>query len=217
MGYGIYLGWNSDALRLQTIQVLGNSHVTGEELRSASRLKRGVHLVKLSTSAVQKRVESIAWIASARVERIIPSKIRITVKERKPFILVAESGKSFLVDRTGVVLAEGTEPRVLLQGLPSKDLHPGSHIEGPEFAAVVLIVGDLPAELRSQVVSINAPSIDQITLALSDSTSVIYGAAEDRADKNDAVLKLWNEYRSKGQPPASIDVRVPSRPAVRPR
>lgn len=213
-GYGGKVLYESDLLALKRVEVIGNSRLSANEVVAASELKEGNHLLKLSTTDVAKAVEEVPWVHRARVERILPSKVRITVEEREPVALVIVGGESFIVDADGLVLAIGDESFVRITDLPLTSLKPGGDIDLRQFQHSLEIFKGLPASVRVQVKSIRAASVDRITLELSNGTSILYGAAEMLDDKNYAVEKLISETKV---PLASIDVRVPNRPAVRPR
>lgn len=80
--YGGWVLWHSSALELRRVEVAGNHHVTKEELAAVSGLAPGAHLLLLSTNRVADKIESLSWVRDVRVERIIPSRVRITVTER---------------------------------------------------------------------------------------------------------------------------------------
>jgi len=59
-----------------------------------------------------------------------------------------------------------------------------------------------------------APTLERISLKLTDGTIVRYGAAEDIADKNAVLAAVLKRIRAEGLPAAYVDVRVPSAPAI---
>ncbi|MEO7803239.1 MAG: FtsQ-type POTRA domain-containing protein [Actinomycetota bacterium] len=213
MGYGSKSLYESDLLLLKRVEVIGNSRVSANEVVAASKLEKGTHLLKLSTHEIGVRVGEVPWILQARIERILPSKVRITVEERQPVAVVLVRGEPFIVDRGGFVLASGAESFVTITELPITSIRAGADLDLRQFDHALKIYEGLPSPLRSEVRSIKAASVDRITLELNDSTLILYGAAESIEDKNFAIEKLL----ANGIPSASIDVRVPHRPAVRPR
>ncbi len=215
-GYGLKTAWESQALRLEKVEVVGNTRIEGATLVSASGLRSGSHLLKLSVDSVSKRVGRIPWVSHARVERILPSKIRITVTERKPFVAVVSEGKTFLVASDATVLEENDAEIPHVTDMPITGINAGSQIELAEFSHLTRVVEALPQDLRAKVTVVKAPSVDRITLELSTGLVVIFGAAEEIEDKIHAVQALIARYEERGASLGSIDVRVPSRPAVRP-
>lgn len=209
--------WNSDALRLKKIEVAGNRHVTKEEVAAATELTPGMHLLRLSPRAVAAKIGEIAWIRDARVERIIPSKVRITVIERVPSARVSLDAAGYLVDQEGVVLEEGADAPIVVAGLPIQSLRPGDRITLPQYRQALAIARGLKGSLRDKLIRIKAPTLDGITLEFADGVSVLYGVAEQMEEKNFAITSLLDQALAEGTKIATIDVRVPRRPAVRPR
>jgi cell division protein FtsQ len=211
-----WIFWNSSALELRRIEVSGNLHIPKEEIAAATELSAGMRLLDIQTARVARRVETIAWVADAKVERIIPSKLRISITERTPVAQVSLSGRNYFVDREGIVLSEGTGLELAIGGLPLKSLIVGQRISLRQYRESLVVLDGLEKSIRSRVESIEAPSVDRITLHLTDGTTVLFGAAERVSDKNYALTAILAEAAKEGAKYSWIDVRVPDRPAVRP-
>lgn len=217
LGYGGWLGWNSEALRLRVVEVGGNHKISKEEVAEVSGLVPGTHLLRLSTHEVADRVESLAWIRDARVERIVPSKVRITITERAPVARVSLAAANYLADEEGVILEEGSEAPVVIVGLPLERLNPGDRITLAQYRHALSVANQLDPPIRERLARIRAATVDGIVLELGDGTTILYGAAEGISEKNFAIGALIEEAAATGAQIASIDVRVPRRPAVRRR
>ncbi|MCA1839171.1 MAG: cell division protein FtsQ/DivIB [Actinomycetota bacterium] len=215
--YGVTVALGSQALHLDKVEVIGNSRVQAKEVVDAARLRKGANLLQLSTSVVADHVGKIAWIDTVLVERIIPSTIRITVKERKPAATVVIAGKTYLVDPTGIVLEEGGGSGLQVEGLPIADPAPGGRISSLAFRDSLLIFKRLPRSVSTRVAKVHAESVDRLTFELDDGGLIIYGAAEDIDAKNYAITSLMARASADHREIASLDVRVPARPALRPR
>ena len=204
----------SAPFELKILEVEGNSgrHVTDDQIVEAAQLRKGSKLFEISSSRVSQRItESIPWIAEVRVERLLPSRLRIEVLERRPELLVVTAAGPFLVDRTGLVLQRGSESLVEVRDLPVGDLREGQTVVSPEFDNAAAIYRALPERVRKSVSAISAPTIDQTTVRTMAGPSIFYGAAEQLEEKNFAIESLL----ARSQPGSVIDVRVPSRPTVR--
>jgi cell division protein FtsQ len=209
--------WNSSALKLKRVEVSGNRHIAKEELASATGLSAGTPLLKIKTNQIGRRLETLPWVLDAKVERVIPSKLRISVVERSPIAAVNAGDRSYLVDRDGVVLKEGGGLTLSIGGLPLKSLAIGQRVSLRQFKEVLLVLNGLEKSIRPGVRSVEATSVDRITLQLSDGTSILFGAAERIDQKNYALTAIFAEAVKEGTRLISVDVRVPDRPAVRSR
>lgn len=211
--------YRSESLKLEKFEVVGNTaRVPDEQVVKASGKQVGDHLLGVSTKKVALNLQELPWIAEAKVERILPSTLKITVRERKAAMVVESGLGPFLVDANGLVLQQGSEDLVTLTDLPLERVVPGQQINTPEFVHAARILRSLPDEIRVQVSAIRAPSIDQIQIETGGGPMIFYGAAEQIPEKNFAAETLFSGV-SAGTTGAAgvIDVRVPSRPATRPR
>ncbi len=97
--------WVGDlsVLRLTNIHISGNSRVPQGEILAASGLSPGMSSLSIDLSSVAKGVEGHPWIETCTVKRILPDRVEISVKERKP-VAVIGTDKTLLVDRTGRIL-----------------------------------------------------------------------------------------------------------------
>ena len=87
-----------------SIQILGNSQLTRDELLSVfgSDIGRNVFFIPLSTR--RSELEHIPWVEHATVMRILPNQLRVAVRERTPIAFVREGDQIKLVDADGVIL-----------------------------------------------------------------------------------------------------------------
>lgn len=208
--------YNSGALKLKNFEIRGNSglRVSDEQIVQAAGVPVGSRLFEASPSKIEGRIRTIPWISKVKVQRLLPSTLRIEVTERRAFMVVVTPGGPYLVDAKGVVLQQGADNLVELRDLPLRALVPGDTIASREFTDAQRVLKSLPRSVRSAVLSISARSIDQLTLALAAGPVVLYGAAEQMAEKNFALQSLLEASPGSGSN-ALIDVRAPGRPSIR--
>jgi len=96
-------------LNLQYIQVRGRSHTPTEMLLAASDLQLGQPMLGLPLEEVHQNLMQIGWVEAAIVERLMPSTVRITIKERVPIALLQTSNGHELIDDSGTII-EGADP-----------------------------------------------------------------------------------------------------------
>ena len=209
-GFG---AWNSSWLKLETVQVTGTHHATTQQVQAAAALDPGMRLTAVSSAAVSARVSTLPWVAGASVTHVLPSRIRISVTERTPAVLVQAGARTYLVDHSGAVLQEGGAGYPLIAGLPLTVSYPGDRLALPAFGAAMALLDAFPPELKPRLAWVNAPSPDLLSVILTDRTAITYGTSGSLGEKNYDVMTLL----ATGQPYASIDVRSPTHPAASPR
>jgi cell division protein FtsQ len=220
LGAGAYQGVKavqaSRSLQLRTVEVVGNTdhRVDKRVLIAVAGVTKGERLLGISTETAANRISALPWIAEAKVERILPSTLRISVVERRPAMVVMSGTGPYLVDPAGMVLDQGTENLLRLVDVPVNNLRPGVEIEQPEFKQALRIYNSLPMEIRKRVSTIHAATVDQITLVTFEGLAVRYGAAEQIQDKNYALGALIDKAVTDHA--KILDVSAPARPAITP-
>ena len=96
--------------KVNEILVVGRSETTQKELLAAVRLARGAPILAFDLQAAKKRIEALAWVKSASVERMLPDTVLLNVIERQPLALWQHKGDFALIDADGeVILRTGLE------------------------------------------------------------------------------------------------------------
>src|SRR5262249_31903465 len=75
---------HSSLLDVERIRVTGTQQATPRQVRLAARVKPGDAILFIDTGAIARRVERVAWVDKARVERSLGGEVDIHVTERRP-------------------------------------------------------------------------------------------------------------------------------------
>ncbi len=98
--YGHRYVMNSQHFRVQQVEVTGHANVPVEEVLEIAGLDDGPNLLAIDLEAIEASLEMHPWIRDARVERELPDKLSIGLREREPAAVLA-LGAQYLVDRQG--------------------------------------------------------------------------------------------------------------------
>lgn len=203
----------SPLVGLEEVRVAGAERLTGEEVVAAADLELGTSTLRLGLAQVERRVEALPLVRTAGARRIDPLTVLIEVEERTPALVVAGPGGRVLVDREGVVLAEGDA-----EGLPVVELAGELPVPGQSVHAVPALGNahrawrELSGPLRAEVVALDAAGRDELTLVLRSGIEVRFGRAE-RVDEKVRALGAVLEDVGAAEI-AVVDVRAPSAPVV---
>lgn len=173
--------------------------VEGERLRKA-RAAADVHLgenvLTADLQTAESRVEELPWVHHAVVRRKPPTTVEIAVMVRTPVARVETSESTWLVDREGVVVAEGTEEQLPLVAAPDAVLPAvGSPVRDAAVRNALKMRARLPDSLRSQVVRYEAPSPRGLHLHLDSGVTVRVGRAEQVEEKARAMSLMLAQLR----------------------
>ncbi|MFA9428933.1 cell division protein FtsQ/DivIB [Egicoccus sp. AB-alg2] len=205
----------SDLVGLEEVQVVGTQRLSVEEVVAAADLPLGTSTLRLGLGAAEDRVERLPLVRDASARRVDPLTVEIRVAERVPALNVRHGDERVLVDRDGVVVAEGN-----LRGLPQIRVDEAPPAPGEDVTAQPALANahrawrELSGPLRAEVVRYDASGPDELDLRLASGVTVRFGRAE-RVDEK--VRSLGAVLEDLGDTEVeAIDVRAPSSPVVTP-
>jgi len=196
----LVVGWlvgYSSLLGARTVTVTGEHRVSAEQITEAAGIRHGAPLARLDTGAVRARIAAIPAIRSVSVQADYPSTIRIRVVERVAVGYRPSPEGAVLVDGGNVQFA--TEPHAPA-GLPELEVTG----DQARSAAAATVAAALPADFAPAVARIAVPTVQTITLTLTDGRTVLWGGT-DRSDEKAKLVPVLVH-----QPGAYFDVSDPS-------
>jgi cell division protein FtsQ len=186
----------SRLLAVRSVVITGTRLVPQSKVLAAAGIELGTPLIRVNTAQVAHRVETIQQVQSAQVTRSWPDRVVIAVRERTAALAVpAPSGGFDLVAPDGVILQwAARRPAGLPLYLTAAVV---SSLRGdPDVGAAAAVVGELPARLRASVISVTAPSPDQVTLQLSHGVTVLWGGTDHAQEKAEELGLLMPTHAS---------------------
>ncbi|WP_433193445.1 cell division protein FtsQ/DivIB [Nocardia sp. CA-107356] len=179
------LAWFTPVLSVSTVEIDGLVAVSEDQVRDKLEIPSGRSMLRIDTNAMARRVANIPKVRSARVQRVFPSTVKVTVVERTPVLFWDGPQGAHLMDAESVEFAI-EEPPI---GVPKLDTeHPGG--DDPVTRAAVSVLSVLPAALVIQVDEVVARSISNISLNLRDGRTVLWGGTNDAERKAAVVMPL---------------------------
>ncbi|EKT80208.1 cell division protein FtsQ [Rhodococcus opacus M213] len=198
------VAWFTPLLSVRETDVAGATSVSEEQIRQVLAVPQGQPLLRVDTEGAAQRVAAIPKVASARVQRVYPSTIRVTVTERVPVVFIDNPGGTHLLDVEAVDYEIAPPP----PGVPRLVTEtPGWG--DPSTEAAIDVLESMPPQLRGQVGQIVAKSISDIAVTLLDGRTVVWGGTEKSERKAAVTLPLLT------QPGQTYDVSSPDLPTVR--
>ena len=204
----------SPLLEVRNIEIQGSPHTSAAEIAGTADVL-DENILFVSAAAVAKDAEELPWVASARVDRLLPNTLRVRIVERVPAVVVATESGTWIVDETGHFLqrARGNEALPTMEAAGVSVAEPGERLARPSFLDGVRALASMPRSLAGMVESVSAPTSEGISFTLAGGIVVRYGAAQAMGDKNKVIEALLERFGS-ASGPTYFDVRVPTNPAV---
>ncbi|WIB12394.1 FtsQ-type POTRA domain-containing protein [Curtobacterium sp. MCPF17_052] len=185
----------SPLMALQTIEVKGTDRVDAAQVRAALSGQIGTPLARIDLDEVQQRIAGFPLIESYVTEEEPPHTLVVTVTERTPVVAV-QSGKTFdLVDPAGIVVQSTTKRP---DGMPVADIGRAA-LGSTVFRTMTEVVLAMPASVRDQVSGIAASTSDDVTLTMTDGSSVVWGEPGRVRGEGDVARRPREGPRGTGQ------------------
>jgi len=202
----VWLVFFSTVLAVSGVQVDGAHVLSPAEVRRAAAVPTGVPLATVDLGAVTRRVERLPAVRSADVSRAWPDRVRVDVTERTAVAVVAPAGAGGDlrgVDDSGVVFRRfPSRPRYL------PVIRRGPHADADALAEAAQVAGSLTPPLAAKVAFVRVATVDRISLELRGGRTVLWGSAEDSAEKARVLAVLPRRA-------SFYDVSVPGQPIIR--
>jgi cell division protein FtsQ len=100
--FAVQLLMVSDLFRVDAILTKGGQQLSGEQIVALSDIRPGVNTFDLDLDLIGRKIAENPWIKTARVERIFPQQVVISVVERQPLAII-NLGYLYYLDRHGEV------------------------------------------------------------------------------------------------------------------
>jgi len=211
---GASLSTGMDGLAVVMGLKLERVFIEGESAEATAAIERAVNLsgdqamTSIDLNAVRERVETVGWVKSAKVLRLLPNTLIVHVVEHDRLAIWQTGGRNVVIDGHGQVIAGADAGRY-----PNLPLIVG---RGAEQAAseVLPLIAQRP-RLQSRVEALVRVDERRWDLRLKDGSLIQLPATDqdaaliqlDALDQRERLLELGF---------ARIDLRTPSEVAVRP-
>jgi cell division protein FtsQ len=195
--------------RLKAVHVQGASAMATADIVRAAGVAKDQPLMGLDLDALRQRVEHVGWVKEARVVRLLPDTLVLSVVERKQLGVWQHAGQTVVIDDQGQVIPEADPSR--FPGLPLV-VGEGGATAAP---AILPLLAQRP-RLMERVDAIVRVDDRRWDLRLKDGSLIQLPATGEEAalmqleqlDQRSHLLELGFER---------VDLRNPDTVAVRPR
>jgi cell division protein FtsQ len=189
------------------IKVTGVSDARAREVRDVAVPEGRRSMLSLDPDEVKARVESLDWVASARVHRLWPSTLTIEVERRQAYARWQEDGEISVIDYNGErLLAERAADH------PDLPLVVGRGA-GPAAEPLLITLEDLP-QLRARLDALVRVGERRWNVKLK-SGAIIALPEENPGRALQQLETLQTEHALLDRPVTAFDMRAPGRLAVR--
>ncbi len=209
VGEGVNRLMAAAGLSVREIRYEGRNLTPEPLLHAAVSAPLGSSIFAVSPREIRERVETLSWVESASIERILPGTIIVRIVERAPFAIWQNSGRYTLIDRSGHEIeaddlrAYSNLPLVVGAGAP------------PRAASLLQLLSNYPA-LQERVKAVVRVSERRWNLRLASGMDILLPEGHEEAALR-RLMEIHQRDNVLDRPLSSIDMRLPDRMVLRPR
>ena len=189
---------DTDYFKVQEVLVEGQSNLLKQDIVAQLEQMKGKNIVYLNTSEIENRIKTDIRVKKVSVKKLFPSKIRVLLEEREPYVYVKKGDETLLADKDlniyGDILEEPAKNIPIIDYTNDESLKEMktilSKIQNKDFYAMI-------SEIRQ--------SEKNYEILLTNNVRIITDTLVTEKKYNDAY-KLYERLR-KERPVISMDLR----------
>jgi cell division protein FtsQ len=209
-------GWfwlrDSSLVKVRDVEVTGVPGSQGAEIRAAlGDAARSMTTLHVRHDALDTAVDAFSLVKRLEVETDFPHAMRIHVVTNVAVGAVVVDGRRIAVTSDGTILRDAAAPR-RLPTIPARLAPVGARLTDARSRAAVAALAAAPEPLRLRVQRIVTTAAHGLELQIAHGPVLWFGDAQRLSAKWAAAAAVLADPQAAGA--ASINVRVPERPAV---
>ena len=212
---------SDSSFRVLQVEVAGCQYSSESDVRAAAKPLIGKRIFGVDLDSVQERIAGMPYVMEARVSRIFPSTVRITLVEKQPLALLNDRVMC-PVDETGLLMPR-LKPGAKLD-LPiisgMRVTKRGANTKLPERALSLLqfmqALNDANTVLYQQISEFHVDGKMNLTLFLVREGVPVYLGKEAWSEKCDRLQTVLKQIEMRAERVASIDLRFENQVVTKP-
>lgn len=182
LGASIIMFMMSPLFDLAEIQVINNNKISSDTIISLSEISIGDNLYKINKRKTENKIKQNAYIENVKIERKLPNKISITVKERKTTYMLEYANSYVYINNQGYIL-EISEEKLecpIIMGYTTKedDIKPGNRLNEEDLEKLSTVLKIIETangnEIGNLITRINIKDKQNYTLILEGEKKTVY-------------------------------------------
>ncbi len=203
----------SPLLDVDAIAVTGASLTPDAQVRAASGVHVGDHLVGLDLDRATEQIRALPWVHDVTVTRSWRGTIDIAVTERVAVAAIhAPDGSWLIVDRDRRVLAQSAVALPEVPAIEGVAVAAVGQLVDPSAQAAIDVAAALSPGLRSRVLTVQGARPDAVDLTIRPAAVIHIGRADQLEEKVRSLQALFAQADLTDL--CSVDIRVPDSPVL---
>ncbi len=209
-------------LLIGRIEVKGNETLERADVLTTAGINVGEHILLVNTGEAQRKLLENPRIKSAKVSRVYPDQLVITLVERQPLAAIAGGGSYAIIDGEGYVLSISPDTQGLpeVYGMGSSGFQLGERLgDSEDFNSTILL--SMIAALEKAGVLSNMAGLDitqplSVSLTTLDGYTIHVGQTDNLDEKLQNLALVLAKVKALGYAGGVIDLAVQGDPVYTP-
>ncbi len=215
------------ALSIDRVVFHGNHRLSDGEVQALVTGLRGEGILGANLEKYRARLLDSPWVADARLRRVLPSTVEVTITERVPMAAARLGQQLYLVDGDGVIIDEyGSQyaefDLPVVDGLASAPAGGQTLIDErrARFAGTVLDAATTRSTLKVRISQLDVSDVHDAVVVLEGDPTLLHLGDTQFAERLQRYLEMAPTLRDKFGDLDYVDLRfgdhIPLRPAHAP-
>ncbi len=225
MLWGLNYLYNSNYFKIKSIEVEGNSHYQDSAIKEQLTDTVGTNIFEVNVKKAEDNlIENLFWINEVKLSKIFPDEIKITVKERNPYIRIAYGNKLYLADDEGVILEEISKDEqekyfrlILVRNAVDYYPEPGEKIAKKNALSCGRIYLILDSKIKEDIKEAKLAKnvYGDIIFLTTEEKEIIFGSSNNIVQKCEILKQIMNQLLIEEFEYDTIDLRIVENPTVK--
>ncbi|MFH1452853.1 MAG: FtsQ-type POTRA domain-containing protein [Armatimonadota bacterium] len=160
------LFFTSPIFHIESIDIVGDPRIMQSNMLESLNAIKGKHLFLIKLKEIRSSFQSIVWIKDIAVSYKFPGKLKIYIKNKKPYAYVRTEGKKqwYGITSEGDVMHKVGKPEGILKIVLDSSVAESSKIDSVTLTNSRKIYQSLPDKFRDKLNYIRVNSLDEYSL-----------------------------------------------------
>ena len=188
----------SPIFNISEVEVKGNNKITSDTYISLSKITLGNNIYNVSKTSIIRNIKENPYVDSVEINRKLPNKIEITVKERSPSYMLGVLNSYAYINNQGYILEVNEEklnvPVITGYSTNQEEITPGNRLNSEDLSKLetaIKIMDNISISGITETVSeINILDKNNYTLIFLEEGKIVYlGDGSNLTDRINIYLK----------------------------
>ena len=222
--FGLNYFYNSSYFKIKYVRLKNNKSYDTQDITSYLKDIIGKNIFEVNKKSIEDLlVNNFPKIKSAKLEKIFPDTIVISIVEREQYLIINHKSNFFLIDNEWVVIDNITKNKddyknlIVVEDCLNHQPEIGENIGVKNVLSIGEIYNSFNDFVKSKIKSagIEIDKFGDIFFRTIDDKLIIYGSKSEMIKKNLILEEIFKEIENEEISYSIIDIRITDNPIIK--